>query len=144
MLDAKQRVFARCIAQGKNQAEAAREAGYSESSAKVTGSRLMRNSKVLEEIRKQRELIGIDGNLYFDDPAEFIKAVMNDVSLDAKIRLDAAKFLENRKNKRPLKNDAPQIRQRPLGKAEVRKLEAEEALKSNLFAAASVGSGSVQ
>ena len=40
---------------------------------------------------KEPEVLGLDGK--FEDPKDFLRAVMNDVSADARMRVDAAKAL---------------------------------------------------
>ncbi len=58
--DVKYRKFAKEIAKGKSQAEAARLAGYSPSGADVQGSRLIRNVKVQELIISAMEEMGLN------------------------------------------------------------------------------------
>lgn len=58
--DVRHRKFAKEIAKGKSQAEAARLAGYSPSGADVQGSRLIRNVKVQELIVLAMEEMGLN------------------------------------------------------------------------------------
>lgn len=103
----KKRRFAEALKSGASNRDAAVAAGYSEKTAAQAGSRLAKDKDVLAHIGRKEALleakqqakeagqtfdIGSLSKMYAD-PADFLKAVMNDVSEDVKLRVDAAKVL---------------------------------------------------
>ena len=101
----KKRRFVQALQSGLSGAKAAIHAGYSDKGAAVAASRLMKDKDVLEalgrvnqvnKLKEQAEAEGKEfslpdlGKLY-SDPADFLKAVMNDPKQDMKLRVDAAK-----------------------------------------------------
>ncbi len=105
MLLAKKRKFAKAVARGSSYTAAAIHAGYSAKTAKVTGSKLASEPEVaalIEQLKAEayQAMAKItpppeDGEKVtaYDDPLEFLKAVMNDGRQDIEIRKDAAKAL---------------------------------------------------
>ncbi|WP_425322935.1 terminase small subunit [Escherichia coli] len=109
MLTGQKRKFAQALMSGSSQAEAARKAGYSEKTARSQGSRLAKDPDIIAFISKKRgaeviveqavsepdELPKVVNRTVkeFDDPLEFLKAVMNDVSEETDVRKDAAKAM---------------------------------------------------
>lgn len=103
----KKRRFAEALKSGASNRDAAIAAGYSEKTAAQAGSRLAKDPDVLAHIGRKEALIEAkqqanDAGKPFDigslskmysDPADFLRAVMNDVSEDVKLRVDAAKVL---------------------------------------------------
>lgn len=123
MLTAQKRKYALALMSGMSQKDAAVKAGYSEKSARSKGSQLAKDPEVIAFIeRKKREKIEIDEvpacrrdvntpaeNVYtpavnnepgaggrqgyYEDPIEYLKAVMNGVEPDDMGRRDAAKAM---------------------------------------------------
>lgn len=103
----KKRRFAAALRAGASNKEAAIAAGYSAKTASQAGSRLAKDPDVLKEIaRKDRidqakadskaqgKSISVSNlSKEYDDPKDFLKALMNDSGEDPKLRLDAAKTL---------------------------------------------------
>lgn len=103
----KKRRFADALMSGASQAEAAVTAGYSEKTAKQQGYKLARDPDVLRYIERMEALesekaqareAGRQVNLpdlaqRFDDPADFLRWVMNKPDEDMRLRQDAAKTL---------------------------------------------------
>ena len=109
VLTGQKRKFAQALMSGSSQAEAARKAGYSEKTARSQGSRLAKDPDIIAFISKKRgadviaeQAVSEPDDLpkvvnrtvkEFDDPLEFLKAVMNDVSEETDVRKDAAKAM---------------------------------------------------
>jgi len=103
----KKRRFAEALKSGASNRDAAVAAGYSEKTAAQAGSRLAKDKDVLAHIGRKEAIIEAKqqakeagrpfdiGSLskVYADPADFLKSVMNDVSEDVKLRVDAAKVL---------------------------------------------------
>lgn len=104
-LTPKQAAFVVAYLIDSNGKKAAIKAGYSKSGAEVAASRLLRHPKVAEALKKARQPAAdvptTEGKPAFDlavalqhqDPKNFLLAAMNDVALDSKQRIDAAKAL---------------------------------------------------
>lgn len=111
-LTGKKRLFAEALLAGKSNKEAALAAGYSAASASAAGSRLAKDKDVLahqqrkaaaakkpEEVAPTSEPVAPHGSfdlsqaLAHRDPRAFLLAAMNDVLLEPKLRIDAAKAL---------------------------------------------------
>jgi phage terminase small subunit len=120
MLTAQKRKFAIALVSGMSQKDAAIKAGYSEKSARSKGSQLANDPEVIAFIkRKKKEKIEVDDEPTFgknvntpavtdppqqpeensgrigvyEDPLDFLKAVMNSSDEDIDIRKDAAKAM---------------------------------------------------
>lgn len=103
----KKRRFADALLSGASNREAAITAGYSEKTASQQGSKLARDADVLAHIERKRRVteakaeakadgrkINLDSLArQYDDPAEFLRSVMNDAGEDTRLRMDAAKTL---------------------------------------------------
>jgi len=112
----KKRRFADALLSGASNREAAIAAGYSEKTASQAGSKLAKDPDVIAAIGRHlrdRQAEGTEvkprrkvkasppddsavGDLDlgdFDDPLDFLKAVMNEQSAEPKLRVDAAKAL---------------------------------------------------
>jgi len=104
-LTPKQAAFVKAYLIDPNGKKAAIKAGYSKAGAEVAGSRLLRHPKVAEALKKAREpasdqsdsnqapTFDLSKALQHQDPKNFLLAAMNDVGLDPKQRIDAAKAL---------------------------------------------------
>lgn len=109
-LTGKKRLFADALLAGKSNKEAALAAGYSAATASAAGSRLAKDKDVLDHLaRKAAKSAKVaelpdqaeDESVAFDlvsalshkDPRAFLLAAMNDVALEPKLRIDAAKAL---------------------------------------------------
>lgn len=106
-LNGKKRKFANAVVAGKSNKDAAIEAGYSPATASQAGSRLVKDKDVAEYIERRRaegdkgedptdELqpkFDLGAALAHRDPKTFLIAAMNDVELDQRQRIDAAKAL---------------------------------------------------
>ncbi|WEE76628.1 terminase small subunit [Comamonas testosteroni] len=109
-LTGKKRLFAEALLAGKSNKEAALAAGYSAASASAAGSRLAKDKDVLAHqqrkaaaIEKPEEVapkadaplgsFDLSQALAHRDPRAFLLAAMNDVLLEPKLRIDAAKAL---------------------------------------------------
>lgn len=85
----RQRAFCDGIAAGLSGAEAARRAGYSDSRAAATASRLRARPEIAAGIA--RRLAGYDPNPKFDNPLDFLIWVASDPECGAtKVRVTAA------------------------------------------------------
>lgn len=123
MLTAQKRKFALALMSGTSRKDAAIKAGYSERSARSKGSQLANDPEVIAFIeRKKKEKVEVDDepasrrnvntppeNVYtpavnnppethsqqrhYDDPIEYLKAVMNGIEPDDMGRRDAAKAI---------------------------------------------------
>lgn len=109
MLTGQKRKYAIALMSGSSQTKAAIDAGYSEKSARSKGSQLAKDPDVIAFIKKKRLSESSPERSFeqtvnppevvntivkkFDDPLEFLKAVMNDVSEDVDVRKDAAKAM---------------------------------------------------
>lgn len=113
-LTGKKRLFAEALLAGKSNKEAALAAGYSAASASAAGSRLAKDKDVLAHqqrkaaaAKKPKEVapapasepvappgsFDLSQALAHRDPRVFLLAAMNDVLLEPKLRIDAAKAL---------------------------------------------------
>lgn len=109
MLTGQKRKYAIALMSGSSQTKAAIDAGYSEKSARSKGSQLAKDPDVIAFIKKKRlsgsspersleqtvnppEVVNTIVKK-FEDPLEFLKAVMNDVGEDVDVRKDAAKAM---------------------------------------------------
>jgi|SRR5690625_315817 len=106
MTDRKRR-FAAALRAGASNKEAAIAAGYSEKTASASGSRLAKDPDVIKEVERKdfvdqakaeakaqgKPLNLSDLSKSYDNPRDFLKAVMNDDSEDLRFRIDAAKTL---------------------------------------------------
>jgi phage terminase small subunit len=109
MLTGQKRKFAIALMSGSTQAAAAVKAGYSEKSARSKGSQLAKDPDVIAFMNKKRDSesaveVPVDepktpppvvNNLSdkFEDPLEFLKSVMNDITEETDVRKDAAKAM---------------------------------------------------
>lgn len=103
----KKRRFADALMSGASQAEAAVTAGYSEKTAKQQGYKLARDPDVLryiermEALEDEKQQASAEGRQVslpdlaqrFDDPADFLRSVMNNEREEMRLRMDAAKTL---------------------------------------------------
>lgn len=112
-LTSKKRLFAEALLAGKSNKVAALAAGYSAASASAAGSRLAKDPDVLGHLARkkafkqkaveapaiaeapasQQEPFDLGLALAHRDPRVFLLAAMNDVALEPKLRIDAAKAL---------------------------------------------------
>ena len=105
MLTPQKRKFAKALASGTTQTDAAILAGYSEKTARSKGSQLAKEPEIAAYVmQKQVEKLQIAARVTppepekeavntFSDPLEFLKWVMNDARQDIDIRKDAAKAM---------------------------------------------------
>lgn len=105
MLTKKKKLYAEARKSGKNITESAISAGYSEATARQSGSRLERDADVIRYLAGEAEVrnvkpipeppddIHIPSHKETDDPLDFMRSVMNDDREDMRIRLDASKAL---------------------------------------------------
>src|SRR5690625_3526493 len=121
-LTRKQRAFVDAVLAGKSGKEAALAAGYSETGASVTASRLMKHERVAAAIerRKTIEQAKVDAKVTgkkldlpdlsqrFSDPKDFLLEVMSDPSEEMRYRMEAAKVLMPYEHER--KGAAPRSR----------------------------------
>lgn len=109
-LTGKKRLFAEALLAGKSNKEAALAAGYSAASASAAGSRLAKDKDVLAYQQRKAAVaekpdeaapetaaplgsFNLSQALAHRDPRAFLLAAMNDVLLEPKLRIDAAKAL---------------------------------------------------
>ena len=106
MTDRKRRFIAALIGGASNK-DAAIEAGYSPNGAASIGCRLAKNKDVVAEIARKQHLeqakeaakehgkrINLDAvSKMYNDPQDFLRALMNDGGEDMRLRVDAAKAL---------------------------------------------------
>lgn len=109
MLTGQKRKYAIALMSGSSQTSAAIKAGYSEKSARSKGSQLAKDPDVIAFMKKKRGTdTAIEADVEepqtpppvvnntvktFDDPLEFLKSVMNDLSEETDVRKDAAKAM---------------------------------------------------
>ncbi|MBE5255654.1 terminase small subunit [Serratia marcescens] len=109
MLTGQKRKFALALMSGSTQVAAAIKAGYSEKSARSKGSQLKKDPDVIAFMKKkQGEKVRVDHQAEaaisplplvnntvkeFDDPLDFLKSIMNDVTEEIDVRKDAAKAM---------------------------------------------------
>ncbi|OAT18006.1 phage terminase small subunit [Buttiauxella gaviniae ATCC 51604] len=109
MLTGQKRKFAIALMSGSTQAAAAVKAGYSEKSARSKGSQLAKDPDVIAFMNKKRDSeSAVEVPVYepktpppvvnnlsgkFEDPLEFLKSVMNDLTEETDVRKDAAKAM---------------------------------------------------
>lgn len=103
----KKRRFADALKSGASNRGAAVAAGYSEKTAAQAGSRLAKDPDVLAHIGRKEAVMeaqqqakaegkptSLDAiSRAYDDPKDFLRAVMNYAGEDMKLRVDAAKVL---------------------------------------------------
>lgn len=103
----KKRRFADALKSGASNRDAAIAAGYSEKTAAQSGSRLAKDPDVLAHIGRKEAVVeaqqqakaegkptSLDAiSRAYDDPKDFLRAVMNYAGEDMKLRVDAAKVL---------------------------------------------------
>lgn len=103
----KKRRFAEALKSGASNRDAAVAAGYSEKTAAQAGSRLAKDPDVLAHIGRKESVVeaqqqakaegkptSLDAiSRTYDDPKDFLRAVMNYAGEDMKLRVDAAKVL---------------------------------------------------
>ena len=103
----KKRRFADALKSGASNRDAAIAAGYSEKTAAQAGSRLAKDPDVLAHIGRKESVVeaqqqakaegkptSLDAiSRAYDDPKDFLRAVMNYAGEDMKLRVDAAKVL---------------------------------------------------
>lgn len=111
-LTGKKRLFAEALLAGKSNKQAALDAGYSPASASAAGSRLAKDKDVLAHLarkkakkKSQEEALQQDGDtsggqafnlgiaMSHKDPRAFLWAAVNDLEMEPKLRIDAAKAL---------------------------------------------------
>ncbi|TDS82622.1 terminase small subunit [Comamonas sp. JUb58] len=105
-LTGKKRLFANAVLAGKSNKEAAIAAGYSPATASAAGSRLVKDAEVAEHLQKHKKAketgeappadrpsFDLSQAMAHKDPRAFLLAAMNDVELEPKLRIDAAKAL---------------------------------------------------
>ena len=112
-LTGKKRLFADAVIAGKSNKDAAIAAGYSVATASAAGSRLVKDPQVSAYLKERRKAgrkspaaatvtepppkpvpkFDLKAALQHDDPMVFLKAAMNDLDLDPRQRIDAAKAL---------------------------------------------------
>jgi phage terminase small subunit len=108
-LTSKQAAFVAAYLVDSNGKKAAIKAGYSASGAEVAASRLLRHPKVAAALKKAKAdaaataksarpeppapKFNLATALQHKDPRAFLLAAMNDVDLEPKLRVDAAKAL---------------------------------------------------
>lgn len=105
-LTGKKKLFAEAVFTGRSNKEAAILAGYSAATASAAGSRLVKEADVIAHLAKLRNpppeqpadteqspAFDLSKALQHADPKMFLLAAMNDVVLDPKQRIDAAKAL---------------------------------------------------
>lgn len=129
----KKRLFAEALDKGLSNTEAAKYAGYEESTAAQAGSRLAKDDDIIrfrEDAKKSVERVQVSTE--YVDPISVLKELCNDP--DPKIALDAAKAL------------MPYMYARiaPAGKKEGEKQSAIEATKTGRFATLSQQSDKLQ
>lgn len=109
-LTGKKLAFAQAVLAGKSNKDAAVAAGYSPATASAAGSRLVKDPAVIAYLAEHRRepdsspataapppapapSFDLNKALQHSDPRSFLLAAMNDVALDPKLRIDAAKAL---------------------------------------------------
>lgn len=112
-LTGKKRLFADAVIAGKSNRDAAIAAGYSPKTASSAGSRLVKDPEVVAYLAEHRKgarkggkaapeaappekptpTFDLNAALAHRDPKSFLLAAMNDLKLDPKQRIDAAKAL---------------------------------------------------
>lgn len=105
-LTGKKRLFANAVLAGKSNKDAAIVAGYSPATASAAGSRLVKDAAVAEHLQKHKKAketgeappvdrpsFDLSQAMAHKDPRAFLLAAMNDVELEPKLRIDAAKAL---------------------------------------------------
>lgn len=108
-LTAKQAAFVAAYLVDSNGKRAAIKAGYSKAGAEVAASRLLRHPKVAAALKKAKSeaaaapapakpdqsaaRFDLASAMQHKDPRAFLLAAMNDLDLEPKLRIDAAKSL---------------------------------------------------
>lgn len=109
-LTGKKLKFADAVLAGKTNKDAAIEAGYSAATASAAGSRLVKDKEIAAYLaahrvasekgepvtapeQAARPTFDLNKALTHADPKTFLLAAMNDIALDGKLRIDAAKAL---------------------------------------------------
>nr|CBA74689.1 phage lysin protein; endolysin [Arsenophonus nasoniae] len=78
--------FAASLKNGASQAEAARQAGYTEKYAKQIGSRLAKDEEVLELLNSLEKKV-------YEDPKDFLIDLLNGAEVSLSMKFEAAKIL---------------------------------------------------
>lgn len=109
-LTGKKRLFADAVNAGNSNRDAAIAAGYSAKTASAAGSRLVKDPEVVGYLKERRKAgakakptveppskpapkFDLAAALQHSDPKVFLVAAMNDLDLDPRQRIDAAKAL---------------------------------------------------
>jgi phage terminase small subunit len=114
-LTGKKRIFADAVLAGRSNRDAAIAAGYSAKTASAAGSRLVKDAQVIEYIKERRKAgrkapsaaaaktveeapkakpkFDLATALSHSDPKAFLLAAMNDIELEPRQRIEAAKTL---------------------------------------------------
>jgi phage terminase small subunit len=108
-LTGKKRLFAEAVKAGKSNKDAAIAAGYSAKTASAAGSRLVKDPDVVAYLAKCKKdnasepkeptadvpgpMFDLNAAMQHKDPKTFLLAAMNDLALDPKQRIEAAKAL---------------------------------------------------
>ncbi|WP_212568060.1 terminase small subunit, partial [Pseudomonas aeruginosa] len=100
----KQRAFIQAFIRCRNGYRAALEAGYAEPDARSRASKLLANTAVKKEVERLAN-IGKQGQpqrlpSQYDDPLNFLTSLMQDETVDLRLRLEAAKALLPFKHKK--------------------------------------------
>lgn len=121
----KKRRFAAALKSGASNKDAAIAAGYSDKTASAAGSRLAKDPDVIAEIARKEHVEQAkaeakergkplnlpDLSKMYSDPADFLKAVMNDGGEDLRFRVDAAKTLMQYTHVKPGEQGKKEARQ---------------------------------
>lgn len=110
-LTGKKRLFADAVIAGKSNRDAAIEAGYSAKTASAAGSRLVKDPEVAKYLKERKKAgrkepaasaesppkpapkFDLSAALQHSDPKAFLLAAMNDLELEPRQRIEAAKTL---------------------------------------------------
>ena len=105
-LSPKQLIFVQEYLRSNNITAAAKAAGYSEKTAHVQGSRMLKNVKIQQYLNKTEQNLNRDLREMFVTDAveayEVLKEIMNDKTAPPKDRLSAAKDLLDRAGYKPV------------------------------------------
>jgi phage terminase small subunit len=105
-LTGKKKAFAEAVLKGFSNKEAAIKAGYSAATASAAGSRLVKDPRVAAHLASAKEKpaaamstgveaprFGLAAALQYSDPKAFLLAAINDLDIEPKERINAAKAL---------------------------------------------------
>lgn len=105
-LTGKKKAFAEAVLNGFSNKEAAIKAGYSAATASAAGSRLVKDSRVVAHLAAARaakakggdsdpemQKFGLAATFHYSDPKAFLLAAINDLDIEPKERINAAKAL---------------------------------------------------